>query len=258
MLDIRREILRNVVLCQALEPLAKKPGLTHRLQDATSGAKLEYFIVAGVNSCWMFYDLADRVLQKGSQPDCIFDLAYEAQAASVRNRLGSKVNYGQISLLLLLVTAQVLEFIDTGSYDNVEAVLRRTQEVLRNTTEKDVEFVEKFIHLGYEQSARHHERVGDPKSSRPPVLKGRYTNLRDSFLDYQQIHIVREMSLGYPNTLQVYRYLLHNLEEGILHGSEMIYRVLLAELQHADAVADMLVAGLYLTLMSHPESVLFT
>lgn len=258
MLDIRREILRNVVLCQALEPLAKKPGLTQRLQDPTAGAKLEYFIVAGVNSCWMFYDLADRILRVGGQPECIFDLAYEAQAASTRNRLGSKVNYGQISLLLLLVTAQVLEYIDKGNYDNVEAVLRRTQEVLSNTTEKDVEFAEKFIHLGYEQSARHHERVGDPKSSRPPVLKGRYTSLRDSFLDYQQIHIVREMSQGYPNTLQVYRYLLHNLEEGILHGSEMIYRILLPELQRPDAVADIIAAGLYLTLMGHPEAVLFT
>jgi hypothetical protein len=255
-MDIRREILRNVILCQALEPLAKRPGLTRR-QDL-SGTKLEYFVVAGVNSSWSFYDLADRILRHGGQPEHIYDLAYEAQVASVRNRLGNKVNYGQIALLIPLVTAQVLEYLDRGSCD-VEAILARTGEVLRRTSPKDVESLEKFVQLGSELSARHRERIGGtPKPSHPPVLQGRYGNVWEAMRDYQQIYVVRESFEGYPNSLQVHRYLLHNLDEGLLHGSEMIYRVLLAELQHADAVADMLVAGLYLTLMSHPESVLFT
>jgi triphosphoribosyl-dephospho-CoA synthetase len=257
-MDIRREILRNVILCQALEPLAKKPGLTTRWQDASPGTKLEYFIVAGVNSSWPFFDLADRILRHGRQPEHIYDLAYEAQSASVRNRHGSKVNYGQIALLVPLVTAQVLEYIDKGSWEDVEALLARTGEVLRRTSKKDVEHMQKFIELGYELSARHHQRVGSaPRSSGPPVLQGNYDNLWDAARDYQQIYIVREFFQGYPNCLQVYRYLLHNLDEGLLHGSEMIYRILLSELQRADAVADIVVAGLYLTLTSHPESVLF-
>jgi hypothetical protein len=254
-MDIRREILRNVVLCQALEPLAKRPGLT-RGQDL-AGAKLEYFIVAGVNSSWSFYDLADRILRHGGQPEQIYDLAYEALSASGRNRLGNKVNYGQIALLVPLVTAQVLEYLDKGSCD-VESILARTGEVLRHTSPKDVEYLAKFVHLGHELSVRHRERVGMPKSSGPPVLQGRYGNVWDAMRDYQQIYVVREAFQGFPNSLQVHRYLLHNLDEGLLHGSEMIYRVLIAELQHSDAVADILVAGLYLTLMSHPESVLFT
>lgn len=258
-MDIRREILRNVILCQALEPLAEKPGLTSRRQDASSGAKLEYFIVAGVNSSWSFYDLVDRILQHGGQPDCIYDLAYEAQSASVRNRLGSKVNYGQIALLVPLVTAQVLEFLEKGSTEDVEAIVARTGEVLRNTTEKDVEFLEKFIHLGYELSDRHHRRAGAPgKTSRPPAFRGKYANVWEASRDYQQIYIVRELFQSYPNALQVHRYLLHNLEEGILNSSAMIYRLLLTELQRADAVADIIVAGIYLTITSYPESVLFT
>ncbi len=257
-MDIRREILRNVILCQALEPLAKKPGLTTRWQDASSGAKLEHFIVAGVNSSWSFYDLADRILRHGGQPECIYDLAYEAQAASVRNRLGSKVNYGQIALLIPLVTAQVLEYLDKGSWEDVEALLARTGEVLRHTSPRDVEYLEKLIALGYELSARHRARVGGaPRTSSPPVLQGRYGNLWDAAGEFQQIYVVREFSQGYPNSLQVYRYLLHNLDEGFLHGSEMMYRVLLTELQRADAVADIIVAGLYLMLSGHPESVLF-
>lgn len=255
-MDIRREILRNVVLSQALEPLAKRPGLA-RGQDL-SGTKLESFIVAGVNSAWSFFDLADRILRHGGQPERIYDLAYDALSASGRNRLGNKVNYGQISLLVPLVTAQILEFLDKGSCD-VEAILARTGEVLRQTSARDVESLEKFVALGNELSARHRERIGGPsKRSSPLVLQSRYRNVWEAMLDHQQIYVVREAVEGYPNCLQVYRYLLHNLEEGLLHGSEMIYRVLLAELQHADAVADVLVAGLYLTLMSHPESVLFT
>ena len=256
-MDIRREILRNVILCQALAPLAPKPGLASR-QDAAAGVKPESFVVAGVNSSWSFFDLADRILQHGGQPDCIYDLAYEALSASGRNRLGVTVNYGQILLLVPLVTAQVLEYLDKGSYENVEALLARTGDVLRNTTEKDVEYVDKFIRLGYELSARQRERVGGaPRTPSTPVFQGKYTNVWEVSRDRQQIYVVRESFQGYPNSLQVHRYLLHNLDEGLLHSGEMMYRVLLTEIQRADAVADIIVAGLYLTLTSHPESVLF-
>jgi len=256
-MDIRREILRNVILCQALEPLAQKPGRASR-QDGAAGAKLESFIVAGVNSSWPFFDLADRILRHGGQPGCIYDLAYEALSASGRNRLGSTVNYGPILLLVPLVTAQVLAHLDKGAFEDVESLLERTGEVLRNTTEKDVEYAEKFIQLGYEVSARHRERTGDtPRTSSPPVLRGKYANVWEAARDRQHIYIVREFFQGYPNSLQVYRYLLHNLDEGLLHGSEMMYRVLLTEIQRADAVMDIIVAGLYLMLTSHPESVLF-
>ena len=60
------------------------------------------------------------MLSHGRQPDCIFDFAYEAQSASVRNRLGGKINYGAINLLVPIVTAQVLEFLDTGETHDVE------------------------------------------------------------------------------------------------------------------------------------------
>jgi hypothetical protein len=248
-MDIRREVLRNVILCQGLEALARKP----RLDAATSGPKLEYFLVAGVNSAWPFYDLADRILQAGRQPDCIFDTAYDAQSASLRNRLGGKVNYGPISLLIPVVTAQVLEFIDTGTHEDIETILARTGEVLRNTTERDVESMQEFIHLGYKVSTKNRER-----QPRLPALKGRFTNVLDAGSDFPNHHNVREMSQGYPYSLQVYRFLLHNLDGGILPAAALIYQLLLAELQRHDIVADFIAVGLYLVLSKHPESVLFT
>ncbi|MEA2563120.1 MAG: hypothetical protein QOH06_4624 [Acidobacteriota bacterium] len=258
-MDIRREILRNVILSQALEPMGRKPGITSRLADASPGTKLEYFIISGVNSAWAFYDLVDRILREGKQPDCIFDTAFEAQAASVRNRYGSKVNYGQILLLVPLVAAQALIYLETEGIDDVDAILERTGQVLRQTTCKDVEFLEKFIGLGHELSARHHERMGRPKPPRERYFQGKtYPNVWESFTDYLHIHAVREMVERYQHSERVYRFLLHNLDDGVLPASDMIYTLLVPELGRHDIAADMIACGLYLALSAHPETVLFT
>ena len=257
-MDIRREIQRNVILCQALEPMGRKPGITSRLADASPATKLEYFIISGVNSSGAFYDLVDRILCEGKQPDCIFDTAYEAQAASVRNRLGSKVNYGQILLLVPLVAAQALIYLEAGGIDDIDAVLDRTGEVLRQTTSKDVEFLEKFIGLGHELSARHHERMGRPKPPRERYFQKTYSNVWESLTDYPHIHAVREIVERYQHSERVYRFLLHNLEEGVLPASDMIYTLLVPEIGRRDAAADMVACGLYLALSAHPETVLFT
>lgn len=257
-MDIRREILRNVILCQALGPLGKKPGITNRHADASPATKLEYFVISGVNSSWAFYDLVDRILREGRQPDCIFDAAYEAQAASVRNRHGSKVNYGQILLLVPLVVAQALVYLETEMFDDVQAILERTGQVLRQTTSKDFAHMSEFIRLGHELSARHHERMGRPKPPREPYFQKTYENAWEALADYRHIHAVREMVEGYPHSERVYRFLLHNLDEGILPASDMIYSLLVPEIGRHDAAADMIACGLYLALSAHPDTVLFT
>ncbi|MBW8875402.1 MAG: triphosphoribosyl-dephospho-CoA synthase [Acidobacteria bacterium] len=256
-MDIRREILRNVILCQSLEPLGTRPDRNLPPDEPTSAHKIEYFVVAGVNSSWPFYDLADRVLTHRGQPDCIFDAAYEAQSASVRNRLGGKINYGPIMLLVPIITAQALEYLESGTHEDVEAILRRTGDVLRATTEQDVASMERFIHLGYEISARHRVRIGRPKPPRYPLLRGKYANVWDAAHGFPDNQAVRELIQGFPYSHQVYRFLLHNLETGILQATELIYNFLLPELGRPDAVADVITTGLYLVLTKHPESVLF-
>lgn len=257
-MDIRREILRNVILCQSLEPLGRRP-VGRRLEaGAPLGIKLEHSILAAANSAWCFYDLADRVIQAGRQPECIYDLAYEAQAASVRNRLGGKVNYGRIGLLVPLVAAQTLIHLETGSAAlDVGEILERTGDVLHNTSEKDVEYLEKFIRLGYEISARHRERLGKPKPARYLKLKGKYANAWEAHHAHRQIHMVREVAEGYPYCERVYRFLLHNLDEGVLPPSRMVYSLLLPELGRGDVVADILAVGIYLVLTLQPDGVLF-
>jgi hypothetical protein len=252
-MDVRREILRNVVLCQGLEALTRKP----RLQAVSSGPKIESFLVAGVDSAWPFYDLADRILSTGGQPDCIFDTAYAARP-NVHSRQSGKVNYGSVGLLIPVVTAQVLEYLDTGTHEDIDAILARTGDVLRNTTEKDVESLEEYIRLDYEVSAKNRERTGEPKPRRSPVLKGRFSNVMDAGTDFPRNPNVREMSQGYPFSQQVYRFLLHNLEGGILPASGLISQLLLAEIQRPDVVSDFVAVGIYLVLSKHPESVQFS
>lgn len=257
-MDVRREILRNAVLSQALAPLGKKSCGGKRSAEAPQlGPKFEYFLVAGVNSGWHFYDLADRVLQARRQPDCIYDLAYEAQRESTRNRMGGKVNFGAILLLVPLITAQVLVYLDRGSLDDVDAILKRTEEVLRQTNSHDVTALERFIHLGYEVAARNRARTGRPSSSERPRLAGRYSTIWAASQDFQSIHAVREMTAGYPHSQQVYRFLLHNVETGILPAVDLIYQCLVPEIGRTDFVADLIVVGLYLLLTKHPERVLF-
>jgi hypothetical protein len=258
-MDVRREILRNVILSQALAPLGRKHGGKRWGQGPPPqlGPKLEYVLVAGVNSGWQFYDLADRVIATGRQPDCIYDLAYDAQRESTRNRLGGKVNYGPILLLIPLITAQLLHYLETGSFEDIEAFLDRTGDVLRRTGERDVEALDRFIHLGYEVAARNRARTGRPAGGDRPRLKGRYGNVWDACHDFQAVYAVREISTGYPYSQQVYRFLLHNVETGIVPAIELIFQFLVPELGRTDVVSDLIVVGLYLMLTKHPEGLLF-
>ena len=255
-MDVRREILRNVILCQALAPLGKKHG-GKRWGPPPLGPKLEYVLVAGVNTGWQFYDLADRVLQAGRQPECIFDLAYDAQRESTRGRLGGKVNYGPILMLVPLITAQLVDYLETGAFENVESILERTGDVLRRTTPTDVEALERFVYLGYDVAARNRARSGRPISANRPLIKGRYANVWDVCQDFQNLYAVREIITAYPYSQQVYRFLLHNVETGILQAIELIYQFLVPEVGRTDVVADLIVVGLYLLLTKHPEGVLF-
>jgi hypothetical protein len=256
-MDVRREILRNSILCQTLVPLARRRGAKRWTAPPPLGPKTEHILVAGVNSGWQFYDLADRLLQAGRQPDCIYDLAFEAQRESTRNRLGGKVNYGPILMLVPLITAQLLVYMETGLFEDIEAILERTADVLRRTGARDVEALERFIGLGYEVAARNRARSGRPVSANRPLLAGRYATVWEASMDFQSVCAVRELTTGYPHSLRIYRFLLHNIETGIVPAAELIQQFLLPEVGRNDVVSDLIAVGLYLLLTKHPEGVLF-
>jgi triphosphoribosyl-dephospho-CoA synthetase len=254
--EIAREVLRNVILSQALEPLSSKVGLTTRHVDISPGTKLEYFIVATVNSAWPFYDLAEETLHQGRQPDCIYDAALSAQRMSMRNRRGSKVNLGQILLLIPLTTAHVLEHIDKGSDFTAASIISRARDVLQATGSADVASFGKTIALANRLSQEHHQRLGDyAKTAESPDFAG-FSSVWDVTNAHREFYIAAEQADGYPRTADALALMSSELDRGILSASDRVYVDLLSDIPRLDARADIIVAAYYLLFTVHPTSML--
>jgi triphosphoribosyl-dephospho-CoA synthetase len=248
---LKRNILRNVSLCQILEPLADKENCTTRKIDSSIGTKLEYFLISSINSSWSFYDLAEKILSDKKQPNCIYNFAYESQLMSPLNRSGGKINFGQISLLIPLVTAQVLEYIDTGVTNDVFNICKRTKQVIQNTTSQDVKYLEKFISSARQQSYEHHLNLGERNLIKKET-KLEYDNVWDTAQAYKNNDIVLEIINEYENSLKIFNILEKNIDKGILHGSEIAYKNLYPEkIKRHDGVADLIVSAFYLILTAH-------
>lgn len=256
---LKEEVLRAFILSQGLEPLAEKPGCTTRKTDSSPGTKLEYFLISAVNSSWPIMELIDRIIINNGQPDCIFDIAYHAQLRSPRNRNGGKVNYSQILMLLPIITAQCLLFIEGNDPFDVDLILDKSGDAMRATTTKDVEYLQKFVDLSRQLSERHNNRIGKTRKQLYPKFIGRYCNIMDATHaeDFSHMIMATEIRHRYPCTRQIFNDLSKNKDIGIIKRSEAIYHELLPELGRHDIAADCIVVGFYLSIISHREDILF-
>lgn len=256
---LKWDVYRAFVLACSVEPLANKPGCTTRHVDASPGTKLEYFIVSAVNSAWPFLELIDRVVQQDGQPTSIFDIAYLAQQQSIRNRYGGKVNYAQIFMLLPIIAAQALLYVEGQSPFDVDLILGRTGRALRDTARKDVKYLQQFVDLSRELSELHHRRLGTTRSQLRPKFQGIYRNVMDALdaPEFSHMKMVKEVKAGYPRSKVVFERLSIEDDAGILRRSEVLYHELLPEMIRPDNVADSLVVGLYLTLVAKRDAILF-
>jgi hypothetical protein len=126
-----QEVMRVSLLASTLEPIPEKLGCTTRQTDLSDKTKFEYFVMAGINSAQSFHQLAQRIIDNGyKQPNHIFDLAYQAQVESIRNRNGGKINWGLIMMNIPIITSQFV-YSNSNVYD-------ATVDVLKNTTKQDV------------------------------------------------------------------------------------------------------------------------
>ena len=257
--SFKEEVIRAFILSCSLEPLAEKPGCTTRTMDSSPGTKLEYFLVSAVNSAWPIMDLIDRIIENNGQPDCVFDVAYHAQLRSTRNRNGGKVNYAQILMLLPLIIAQCLLFVEGRDSCDVDLILARAGDAMRSTTIKDVEYLQKFVDLSCQLSERHHQRIGTVRKQCRPQFLGTYYSVMDATQaeDFSHMIMATEIRDGYPRSRQAFDSLVENMTSGIISHSEILYRTLHSELGRHDIAADCIVVGFYLTLISHRSAILF-
>lgn len=257
--ELKEEVLRAFVLSSSLEPLAEKPGCTTRSLDSSPGTKLEYFIISAVNSAWPMLELVDRIVEHKGQPDCVFDIAYRAQLRSTRNRNGGKVNYSQIFMLLPIVTAQSLLFLEGKLPCDVDVILERASRSMRTTTKKDVEYLQKFVDLSRKLSEEHHQRLGTTRTQWHPQFVGVYSNIMDATeaKDFSHMSMATEVRDGYPRCNYVFKELSASGGVGLIKQSELVYRKLLPEIARHDIVADCIVVGFYLTLIRDRSEILF-
>lgn len=256
---LREEILRAFVLSQSLEPLGEKDGCTTRSRDSSPGTKLEYFLVSAVNSATSILDLVDEILATGAQPTCVFEFAYQAQLKSPRNRLGGKVNYAQILMLVPIITAQCLLFVEGGLPGDVDAVLKRVVEAMRDTTAADVSALQRLVDLSRELSEQHHARLGTNRPQLSPRFMGHYSNITDATKapDFSHTMMASEIRDAYPVCRWVYEQLRTRGEHGLIPYSEAVYIELLRNVMRHDIAADCIVVGFYLMLIECRTEILF-
>lgn len=256
---LKEEILRALVLSQSIEPLANKPGCTTREVDSTPGTRLEYFTISAVNSVWPFMELVDRITATGLQPKHIFDVAYEAQRRSPRNRNGGKVNYASILMLLPLVTGQCLLEVEGANPYDARLIIQRADMVVRATGPEDVKYLQMFVDHSRLLSEQHHRRLGTTRAQLYPTFTGKYDNVMDAMSADQFSHMIMatEIQNQYPYSQRVLKFFEANEKKGLITASELIYPALRMELGRHDISADCIVTAFYLAVATRQSAVLF-
>jgi len=258
MAELKEEVLRAFILACSLEPLAEKPGCTTRTVDSSPGTRLEYFIISAANSSWPILALVERIDRNQGQPACIFDLAYQAQFRSNRNRHGGKVNYAQILMLFPIITAQCLLLLEGQSPRDVDLVLRRVGPAMQATTPADVEQLQRFVDLSRELSERHHQRLGTSRPQLFPQFSGVFSNVLDAMeaADFSHTMMATEIQNGYPVSRQIVAE-LRDHPKGIIPHSVRSYEKLLPQYGRHDIAADLIAVAFYLILIENPFAILF-
>lgn len=232
------EIMTNVILSSVLEPIPNKQGCTSKHCDWQEKSKFEYFLIAGVNIGKCFYELSERIIKNNYKQPLIYDIAYQAQKESLKNRNGGKINFGIIELFVPIITAQVM------FRDDSISVLDKVKDVLDHTTKEDVEY-----HLLFRKLAR------SVSKALPNTTEYNVENLYQYYKQdkgYENL-IHKEYLTGFPTIKKVYAYLSEHLQN-ILDATIEIYTAILESCNgYYGLAADYICIGLYFILNQYPS-----
>ncbi len=247
--------MQNVQLATCLEPLAEKIYATTRTKDSTPKTKLEHFISSGINFGWSFYDLSERIKDKGyKQPEYIFDISLRAQNEALRFRSGGKVVFGHCIFFPLIITSQLVN----KTYEP-EEILYGVKDVLKKTSKEDVNFFREVLKKNFSLSSK--------KQEVPSFEK--YQNMFELTLDNMNnpkktglYHTFHEQLTGFPITLDIFNYLSKS-EEKILKSSSKIWEKYInlegtpPTNTFVGVLADLFVVAYYLLFTKFPEKEFF-
>jgi len=252
-----RDTRRFIQLACSLEPLSEKEGLTTRSTNLNSHQKLEFFLAAGINIGDAFEDLAQRVLSSKRQPEVIYDLGYQAQLDSKKNRRGGRINHGIIEMLTPIVTAQLL--FDPSHQLTTGEILRKTVEVLGNTSRKDVDYLIKLKRAAYDISGMF-DRPVPPHGRARNVLEYYDLDLKDT-KRYSSKIWDKEFTGGFPVTQKFTEAMERSRKHSITKKVEEAFTII-RNSDHKNVVpavtADCVACGIYLYLSKNPKKMLIT
>jgi len=238
-------ILKNVILASILEPIPNKKGCTTRYQDWQDKSKLEYFLISGINIGESFYKLSERIIKNNfKQPELIYDLAYEAQLNSFKNRNGGKINFGIIELLIPIVTAQIV-------YQNNDiTVLDQVENILKNTTNQDVTYHWKFRKIARKVS-----------KSLPNTELYDVKNLYDYYKiskNEKENNVHKEYISHFTRIKEVFNILEEEYKPGkLLENSVDAYNIILEKCDNFYGLsADYICVAIYLYLSKYSDTII--
>ena len=239
------DIMHYVILASVLEPIPEKIGCTTRKKDWQEKSKLEYFLISGVNIGRVFYELSERIKNNNfKQPNLIYDLAYKSQKESLNNRKGGKINFGIIELLIPIVSTQIImQKFDINVLDVVE-------KILKNTTEKDVEYHHKFRKIARNVSKQY-----------PSTVKYNTSNMFDYYkLEKNELenNVHKEYTTGFKRIKKAYSILKENYKDGnLLESTITAYNSIIEECNnYSGLAADYICIAMYFYLINHPKTII--
>lgn len=147
------EIQRQAMMALVMEPLVEKPGCTNRKVDLSSELSLYNFQISALNSAVYFFELGKRIKQANGQPKYYMDLFYQSLKNSNRGTTNKKyITYGLLELFFTFVIARTIT-----SGDGIK-VCKAVTKILKNSSKKDVQFLDKTRSLAWSTSKKDFKR----------------------------------------------------------------------------------------------------
>jgi hypothetical protein len=162
-------------------------------------------------------------------------------------------------MLIPIITAQCLIFVEGRDPFAVSDVIHRADVVLRQTTSKDVNALQRFVDLSVELSVAHNQRLNKERTQLELRFAGIYSNVHDATkaAAFSERTMAREVSNGYPLSLQALASLTAQPSRGVLLNSETAFESILGMVRRPEAAADCIVVALYLLIVGNISEILF-
>lgn len=139
-----KDVQNLVTKAFVLEAITDKPGCTTRYEDL-AGKPLQDFIIAGINASGSFADFTTAFTTDSATP--IFSYNLEALKSSNWHKSPKNINFGLLEIMFPTVAARLVD-------DNPDTVINTILDLIKKTTDKDVDEIMKTRKLAWSTSTK--------------------------------------------------------------------------------------------------------